>query len=269
MQQQAENNRPAQEQDPGSHDSAYPQSQDHHNHTPYTIGSPPTANLHPHQREEGTVSNSHETKHQPHTNSNDLGKKLLTSERSPTKYAHTWQATQSAQHEVADEDLVNIQHLVEYISSNSSNGDPVIPLIEISDVDDPESILRIGRWGEEFVSAVLRRRGELPNGRKIKDIQWVNETAETGKPYDIEVELEASEDNDDNTRIYIEVKSTSSSKKDLVNFSWSELKFAEEKCGDYHLYRVYNAGRDSHRLCQLEDLSQYLQSKPIRLFFIL
>ena len=44
----------------------------------------------------------------------------------------------------------------------------------------------------------------------------------------------------------------SSSSKDVVNFSWSELKFAEEKCESYHLYRVYNAGRASHRLCQLE-----------------
>ena len=31
----------------------------------------------------------------------------------------------------------------------------------------------------------------------------------------------------------------SSGSKDVVNFSWSELKFAEEKCESNHLYRVY------------------------------
>ena len=50
----------------------------------------------------------------------------------------------------------------------------------------------------------------------------MNESGETGLPYDIEVELESSEE-----------------------------------------------GRASHRLCQLEGLGRYLQSKPIKLFIIL
>ena len=191
--------------------------------------------------------------------------------KSPAKYVRTWQAMQPAQQEVADEDLVSIQHLVEEIREGSSNSTgSIIPLIEIGSIDDPESTMRIGRWGEEFVATVLWQRGQLPNGGVIKSVCWMNEGQETGNPYDIEVELESSsEDDGDKKRVYIEVKSTSSGDKDLVNFSWSELKFAEEKCESYHLYRVYNAGRASHRLCQLEDLGRFLRNKPLRLFFLL
>ena len=89
----------------------------------------------------------------------------------------------------------------------------------------------------------------------------MNESRETGLPYDIEVELESSEVGDVNgdSKVFIEVKSTSSSSKDVVNFSWSELKFAEEKCESYHLYRVYNAGRASHRLRVLVDTCRVSQ----------
>ena len=218
----------------------------------------PNAEQHP------AADHTHIHQHPPHANT----EKPLTNERSPSKHTHMWQAMQSAQHEVADEDLVDIQHLVNEIDS-SADSNSLIPLIEISNEDTyQESILRIGRWGEEFVSAVLGQRRRLPNGRAIRSVNWVNESGETGLPYDIEVELKSSEEGGD-SKVFIEVKSTSSSSKDVVNFSWSELKFAEEKCESYHLYRVYNAGRASHRLCQLEGLGRYLQSKPVRLFIIL
>ena len=183
--------------------------------------------------------------------------------RSQNPYPTTWMALQSAQKEMLDE-LVNIQHLVDQTQA-SSGSNPLVPLMEFSINNDPESLAKIGRWGEELVFVVLKRRGEMPNGKKIKNVVWVNEGKETGWPYDIEVELES--DNQD--KVYIEVKSTAASNKELVTFSWKELKFAEEKSLNYHLYRVYSAGKASHKLCQLENLHRYLQEQPIRLLFLL
>lgn len=191
--------------------------------------------------------------------------------RSPQKYPTTWQAMQSAKQEIPDEDLVDIQDFVTAVSGPSEENS-VIPLIEIDDINDPESILRIGRWGEELVSTVLQRRGRLPSGQLIAGVNWVNQSGETGKPYDIEVELEhiagAGEDETD-SKVYIEVKSTSASTKDVVDFSWKELKFAEEQGKGYHLYRVYSAGRATHKLRQLENLSCYLHNGPVRLLLLL
>lgn len=185
---------------------------------------------------------------------------------SPMKYPTTWQEMQSAKQEVPDEDLVDIQDFVAAVSPSDRTS--VIPPIEIDDSNDLESIMKIGRWGEELVTTVLQRRGKLPGGQLISNVNWVNQSGETGMPYDIEVELETSEGADE-SKVYIEVKSTSANTKDVVDFSWKELKFAEEKGSGYHLYRVYNAGRASHKLCQLENLSCYLLKGPVRLLLML
>ena len=111
-------------------------------------------------------------------------------------------------------------------------------------------------WYLYNIHTVLGLEIKFPSNRVRSTLNWVNESGETGLPYNIEVELESSEEGDVNgdSKVFIEVKSTSSDSKDVVNlsFSWSELKFVEEKCESYHLYRVYNAGRASHRLRQLE-----------------
>lgn len=150
-----------------------------------------------------------------------------------------------------------------------------LPVLE--DLDDPESIQRIGRWGEEFVYAELSRHRCLPSGRKIASIDWVNENSESGKPYDIAVTLEKEErketedrgDKEDSPMVYIEVKSTASSSKDIVAFSWGELKFAEQENEGYHLYRVYHVGTTTPRLCQLQNLTNYLQNRGVRMVFML
>jgi hypothetical protein len=177
---------------------------------------------------------------------------------------------QSARHEIPDEDLTDIQYMVAEVNSEMQSED----LLVLTDLeDDPESIARIGRWGEEYVYNVLRRRNCLPNGLKITGIDWVNEITESGSPYDIEVTLERQEGmeatGEDGDKVYIEVKSTASSSKDLVAFSWNELKFAEEKKDSYQLYRVYHAGTQTPRLRQLENINHYLLVKGTRLFFLL
>ena len=91
----------------------------------------------------------------------------------------------------------------------------------------------------------------------------MNELQESGRPYDIEIELLPVDGSTDSLLVYIEVKSTISNNKDLISFSWNELKFAAEKKHSYHLYRVYNAGQTSHRICQVENFNQYLQGRCI------
>ena len=189
---------------------------------------------------------------------------------------------QSARHEIPDEHLTDIQQFaMEATSEESPQSNQRLPelpvLSDMEDLDDPESIKRIGHWGEEYVYMVLSRRRCLPSGRKIASIDWVNETSESGKPYDIEVTLEKEEtrgeeesnDEEDGTKVFIEVKSTASSSKDLVAFSWNELKFAEQESGSYHLYRVYHAGMKTPRLCQLENLTHYLKDRGVRMVFLL
>ena len=125
---------------------------------------------------------------------------------------------------------------------------------------DEESLMKVGRWGEEFVYTFLKAKGRLPDGRTFQSIQWVNENSESANPYDIEIEVA-------NEKIYIEVKSTTSAHKELVAISWRELKFAEEQHGNFHLYRVYRAGKVTTELCWLENLFNYLQNNPVRFFF--
>jgi len=107
------------------------------------------------------------------------------------------------------------------------------------------------------VYTFLKAKGRLPDGRAFQSIQWVNENSESANPYDIEIEVA-------NEKIYIEIKSTTSAHKELVAISWRELKFAEEQSGNFHLYRVYRAGKVTTELCWLENLFNYLQNNPVR-----
>ena len=195
----------------------------------------------------------------------------------------SWQATIQPTHDTNEGGktcLVDIQHIVDQLHDCKSP-----PLLDYSqNVQDQESLLRISRWGEEHVYTVLRASGELPNGRKIDRLVWVNEKQESGKPYDIEVVLvqgnggtdggddrkegEVQEGHEKKT-VYIEVKSTVASEKAMVEISLNELKFAMLKSCDYHMYRVYGAGLTSSRLCLLENLHLHLHQKSSQILLYL
>lgn len=132
---------------------------------------------------------------------------------------------------------------------------------EVSFLDDYDhaSHERVGRWGEEYVYKFLNAVKLLPNGLTIHSVTWINETSETGKPYDIEVNIDAE------TVLYIEVKSTKSAQKELMEFSWNELQFANSEKQNYHLYRVYSAGTAEVTLKWIENLSDILDTHPVRL----
>jgi hypothetical protein len=125
---------------------------------------------------------------------------------------------------------------------------------------DQESREQVGRWGEEYVYKYLTAAKHLPGGQLINSVTWINEVTETGKPYDIAVEIEPQ------STLYIEVKSTKSSEKEFMEFSWHELQFAETEKGSYHLYRVYSAGSELVALKWIENLANVLNTRPVRLF---
>ena len=127
------------------------------------------------------------------------------------------------------------------------------------DMQDQHSREQVGQWGEEYVYKYLSTTKCTPNGQQIKSVIWINETNETGKPYDIEVHIEPD------TVLYIEVKSTKSSGKELMEFSWNELQFANNKKQNYHLYRVYSAGSIRAAIKWIENLSSILDNQPVRM----
>ena len=207
----------------------------------------------------------------------------------PVSKATSWQAMIQPTHDTnegGETCLVDIQHIVDQLHDCKS-----LPLLDYSqNMQDQESLLRISRWGEEHVYTVLRASGELPNGRKIDSLVWVNEKQESGKPYDIEVvlvqdngstggeddrkegevqEVGNQEEEQEKTKVYIEVKSTVASEKAMVEISLNELKFAMLKSCDYHMYRVYGAGLTSSRLCQLENLHLHLKQKSSQILLYL
>lgn len=118
----------------------------------------------------------------------------------------------------------------------------------------------IGRWGEEYVYKYLSSVSHLPSGQRIMSVTWINEDSETGKPYDLQINIEPQ------AILYIEVKSTKSCKKEFMEFSWNELQFAEREKQNYHLYRVYSAGSELATLKWIENLSGILTTQPVRLF---
>lgn len=161
-------------------------------------------------------------------------------------------------------DLVDIQFFVQSIQG--SDTPPLVKLLEDVSSNDEESQIKIGRWGEEYVYVVLKKMEQLPDGTKIQSVKWINENKETDKPYDIVVEVKS--DGQVKVRcVYIEVKSTSAREKELVSISMNQLKFAEDQGEDFHLYRVYSAGRPRSRLCMLENLHNYIRYHHIRFFF--
>ncbi|KAK1435357.1 hypothetical protein QVD17_01118 [Tagetes erecta] len=107
-----------------------------------------------------------------------------------------------------------------------------------------------GRRGEELAFNYYKSMG-------IKVVKWVNESSETGLPYDIEV------CDDENRKEYIEVKTTDSVKKDWFEISVNEWQFAVKKGDSYSIARVVLLGdkrarvtvfKNPAKLCRLGQL---------------
>ncbi len=129
------------------------------------------------------------------------------------------------------------------------------------------STKKIGFWGEEFVFEHLKKNyidlypdveSEENNGifRLLLDppiiITYNNwSRIESNKPYDIKI-------NENNKKIYIDVKATTTDKISPIEITRNELMKMYEKEDDYQVYRVLNA--DS------PDAEIKIFEKPVRLW---
>ena len=131
--------------------------------------------------------------------------------------------------------------------------------------ENSDSRMEIGRWGEQFVYSYLKNKLTLPDQTKIISIKWINEKAETGYPYDMEVEVSGMQ------TMYVEVKTTSTQDKAMIPTSWNELRFAQEKGKLYLLFRVYNAGKAAGevQIKWLQNLFRHIETHPVKLFIVL
>ena len=126
----------------------------------------------------------------------------------------------------------------------------------------------IGRWGEMFVMRFLESH-QKAFGEGVQII-WVNEEHNTSAPYDFQITRQVSDGGEERAiTTYVEVKTTSSSDKEVFEISSRELKFALEKREAFHLYRVFNAGKPGHvRLARLQDLAANLDKKTVQLLMV-
>ena len=97
----------------------------------------------------------------------------------------------------------------------------------------------------------------------IVDVIWSNQEGERGNPYDFEVHF--ADENGIQTD-YIEVKSTMSDSKEVFPISVQQIKFADEKKDNFHIYRVFNAGHpEKVKLIRIHDLNLRLSQKQVKL----
>ena len=149
-------------------------------------------------------------------------------------------------------ELGNVRVELEEVDLGTALGETV--LISLAQSANAEEI---GRWGEECVYVLLR------NIEKESQVIWVNESGESMLPYDIIIKAQ-------DTEIFIEVKTTSTSEKKVLEMSSQEIKYAFEKQESYHLYRVYNAGNPNNcRVARLRNLASSLDSKAVSLFILI
>ena len=154
--------------------------------------------------------------------------------------------------------LVPLTELVQSIQPSDSM--PIIPLLDSTDLQ------KVGRWGEEFVFTLLRNSRHFPNGGEIKAITWMNESSESGLPYDLTIEVDTSV-TQENQVYFIDVKATTGKGKAMVAVSWKELKFAENNSDSYYIFRVYGAGSCTARVLFVKNLITYFENNQTRLFF--
>jgi hypothetical protein len=125
----------------------------------------------------------------------------------------------------------------------------------------------IGDWGEALVKNYLEQLAEKP-GSDIVEIIWMNEQVEQGEPYDFIIRVVNPDDSANTQDIYIEVKSTLSSKKAFFEISSQQFNFAQEVQEKFHLYRVFNAGKNHVRLTKLENLAAKMDTKQVKLCMV-
>ena len=139
-----------------------------------------------------------------------------------------------------------------------------LPLSEVIILDEEAGDPEVGYWGECLVYRYMQAQKDAGN---IREVFWANQEGEKGSPYDLEVHFE----DETGAHIdYIEVKSTKSESKEVFPVSVQQIKFAEEKKENFHIYRVFNAGNpEKVRLIRIHDLNMRLSQKQVKLCMLI
>ncbi|KAL8608369.1 hypothetical protein ACOMHN_002602 [Nucella lapillus] len=125
--------------------------------------------------------------------------------------------------------------------------------------------VEVGRWGELLVFDYLRQQKDMHSD--IYDVIWTNQAEESGKPYDFEVVCTTE---DEAYTIFVEVKATQSSQKEVFEISANEVKFASEHGERYHIYRIFSAGVTGQvQLVRLTNVSHRMDCKEVRLLMVI
>jgi len=124
----------------------------------------------------------------------------------------------------------------------------------------------VGKWGEALVYQILMNE-EKDSMEKTapRAIRWVNESSESGLPYDIVIG--EKDENGNDTSVYIEVKTTTSSLSSTpFEVSAAEIRQAFHSCERYEIWRVSHAGHTNARCCKLVDPAQKWHQKQVRVW---
>lgn len=109
----------------------------------------------------------------------------------------------------------------------------------------------VGRWGEELVWRHLSLVYSSHPSHQGWAMEWVNKEQEQGLPYDIRIRPPASDTR--GQELYIEVKASSSERKDFFEVSHAEMAFAEAQGAAFHLYRVLGIGGRAPAVARVVD----------------
>lgn len=117
---------------------------------------------------------------------------------------------------------------------------------------------RLGRLGEEWALEFERRRLHDVEKRPdlAKRVEWIADTRGDGAGYDI-----ASFESDERPRL-VEVKTTGAGKEFPFMVTANEVRVSAREQERYHLYRVFEFGRDPRLYVLTGDLAKACRLEP-------
>ncbi|RUS69201.1 hypothetical protein EGW08_023037 [Elysia chlorotica] len=139
--------------------------------------------------------------------------------------------------------------------------------LQVVEHEQTEQILKIGRWGEMLVLDYLIRLKDVdPN---IEAVLWANAEGEKGLPWDFEIVYLGTQGLDNSYTVYIEVKTTVTQDREIVEISPRQLELALKEGPNFQVYRVYGAGKPEPRLLRIENVAERMKAKQLKLYMVL
>ncbi len=130
--------------------------------------------------------------------------------------------------------------------------------VKINYIKKEQENRKLGYQGEEVVMEYEKYQLKKLGKTKLAwQIVWISKEEGDGAGYDI------LSRNPDGSKKYIEVKTTKLSKETPIYFSKNELDFSIDHRNDFHLYRLFNFGKDARMLKKTGALSEICQMQAI------